>query len=313
MNSGRWSVNCDELTVLAAMSPWTNLRSFGNWSNVLSFDLNFLAWRELEPTGRPTGKECLLLQHCFDDEVRMCTMSRSLPPVHHFYGFRAYSYVAMFPWKCARIVRPSGGIRTKLLEFKKSEHLQAGAQAPAFFETRLYCSLTPPRRAMLECTNKLQIFFFCFFLLSRLSEPGRLGTELSGPASRLASAMTFSGSIPQLWYLADGGLLFIFNPSNAESRGGRMNLEGLASVRLDELTVVRRHWLFFLLFKCLRRGRGLGERWDKILRWRHSKIHCTHYDAEGRQECPQRHSKCEQEDWAHERQFQTQSAPYRTD
>ena len=36
-------------------------------------------------------------------------------------------------------------------------------------------------------------FFFCFFLLSQLSEPGRLGTALSGPASRLASAMTFSG------------------------------------------------------------------------------------------------------------------------
>ena len=27
---------------------------------------------------------------------------------------------------------------------------------------------------------------FCFFLLSQLSEPGRLGTALSGPASRLA-------------------------------------------------------------------------------------------------------------------------------
>ena len=35
-------------------------------------------------------------------------------------------------------------------------------------------------------------FFFCFILLSQLSEPGR-GTALSGPASRLASAMTFSG------------------------------------------------------------------------------------------------------------------------
>ena len=42
------------------------------------------------------------------------------------------------------------------------------------------------------CRNMLRIFF-CFFLLSQLSEPGRLGTALSGPASRLASAMTFSG------------------------------------------------------------------------------------------------------------------------
>ena len=36
--------------------------------------------------------------------------------------------------------------------------------------------------------------FFCFFLLSQLpADPGSLGTPLSGPASRLASAMTFSG------------------------------------------------------------------------------------------------------------------------
>ena len=34
--------------------------------------------------------------------------------------------------------------------------------------------------------------FVCFFSLSQLSEPGRLGTALSGPAGRRASAMTFS-------------------------------------------------------------------------------------------------------------------------
>ena len=39
--------------------------------------------------------------------------------------------------------------------------------------------------------------------------------------------------------------------------------------------VVRWHWLFFFLM--LTRRRGLGERGDKILRWRHS--NCTHYDA----------------------------------
>ena len=51
-----------------------------------------------------------------------------------------------------------------------------------------HCSLTAPRR---ELTSSG--FFFCFFLLSQLSEPGRPGTALSGPGSRLASAMTFSG------------------------------------------------------------------------------------------------------------------------
>ena len=55
------------------------------------------------------------------------------------------------------------------------------------FRQHLKCSLTAPRRA-----GTSSGFFFCFFLLSQLSEPGRLGTALSGPASRLASAMTFS-------------------------------------------------------------------------------------------------------------------------
>ena len=36
------------------------------------------------------------------------------------------------------------------------------------------------------------IIFVCFFSLSQLSEPGRLGTALSGPAGRRAGAMTFS-------------------------------------------------------------------------------------------------------------------------
>ena len=49
------------------------------------------------------------------------------------------------------------------------------------------CNLTAPGRAGTSSR------FFCFLLLSQLSEPGRLGTALSGPASRLASAMTFSG------------------------------------------------------------------------------------------------------------------------
>ena len=45
----------------------------------------------------------------------------------------------MFPGKCARIVCPTGGVRTKWLEFRKKEPLQAGAWAPAFYETQSYC------------------------------------------------------------------------------------------------------------------------------------------------------------------------------
>ena len=40
------------------------------------------------------------------------------------------------------------------------------------------------------------------------------------------------------------------------------NLERLANVRLDELTVVRRHWLFFFMLTW--RRRGLGERGEKV-------------------------------------------------
>ena len=56
-----------------------------------------------------------------------------------------------------------------------------------FRRQHLKCSLTSPRRA--GTTSG----FSLFLLLSQMSEPGRLGTALSGPASRLASAMTFSG------------------------------------------------------------------------------------------------------------------------
>ena len=56
------------------------------------------------------------------------------------------------------------------------------------FRQHLKCSLAAPRRA-----GTSSGFFSCFSLLSQLSELGRLGTALSGPASRLASAMTFSG------------------------------------------------------------------------------------------------------------------------
>ena len=55
------------------------------------------------------------------------------------------------------------------------------------FRQHLKTSLTAPRRAGTSSR------FFGFFLLSQLSEPGRLGdllTALSGPASRLATVPT---------------------------------------------------------------------------------------------------------------------------
>ena len=80
--------------------------------------------------------------------------------------------------------------------------------------------------------------FLRFFLLSQLSEPGRLGTALCGPASRLASTMTFSG--------CDTSPTVDCCHFQFVERRVKRNLEGLANVRLDELTVVRCLWLFFI-------------------------------------------------------------------
>ena len=69
--------------------------------------------------------------------------------------------------------------------------------------------------------------FFRFFLLSELHR--RLGTALSGPANRLVSTMTVSGS-----NLADRYSFSTCRPK----REGRMNWEWLANIRLNVLTVV---------------------------------------------------------------------------
>ena len=88
-----------------------------------------------------------------------------------------------------------------------------------------------------------------------------------------------------------------------------MSMEGLANVRSDKLTVVRRHWLFF---QCLR-GDGEDSERDETKFSAGVTVKFTAQTtmpAEERQpECCQRHSKCEQEDWA----AVSQSTPYRTD
>ena len=150
----------------------------------------------------------------------------------------------------------------------------------------LKCNLTAPRRAGTSSGYFFLVLFTQPGFLFTQSEPGRLGTALSGPASRLVCAMTFSGYDPRQLSTA-------VHFQSVERRVQR-NLEGLANVRLGELTVGRRHWLFFFLMLTRRRiRRGLGERGDKILHWRHS--NCTHYDAciaeETQRECSQRHSE----------------------
>ena len=165
------------------------------------------------------------------------------------------------------------------------------------FRQHLKCSLTAPRRA----GNKLRIFFLVSFALSQLSEPGRLGTALSGPASRLASAMTFSGcdTSPTV----DCCSFSICRTQSPEELGrvGERSL-GWTDCRAATLT-------FFLMLT--RRRRGLGERGDKILRWRHS--NCTHYDACRRETAWVFPETLRSASRKTERPFQAQSVSHRTD
>ena len=147
--------------------------------------------------------------------------------------------------------------------------------------------------------------FFCFFLLSQLSEPGRLGTALSGPASRLASAMTFSGcdTSPTVDCCS-----FSICRTQSPEELGRV---GERSLGCTDCRDCRAATLTFFCVMLTRRRRGLGERGDKILRWRHSS--CTHNDACRRETAwvfPETRRSANRKT---ERRFQAQSVSHHTD
>ena len=116
-------------------------------------------------------------------------------------------------------------------------------------------------------------FFFSFYSASCL-RLGDLVQRCPGQSVEMLAPWPPAGVIPRRRPTAA-------HFQSVERTVLRRSLEGLANVRLDELTVVRRHWLFFSMLT--RRGRGLRERREKILRWRHSKIHCTNYNASRRE------------------------------
>ena len=167
------------------------------------------------------------------------------------------------------------------------------------FRQHLQCSLTAPRRA------GTSFGFFCFSLLSQLSEPERLGTALSGPASRLASAMTFSGcdTSPTV----DCCSFSICRTQSPEELGrvGERSLGWTARLSCGDTD------FFFFFFLMLTRRRGLGERGDKILRWRHSI--CTHYDACRRETTWVFPETLRSASRKTEQPFQAQSVSHRTD
>ena len=151
------------------------------------------------------------------------------------------------------------------------------------------------------CRNKLRIFF-CFFLLSQLSDPGSLGTALSGPASRLASAPWPSAAvIPRQ---LSSAVHFPICRTQSPEELGRVGERSLGWTDCRAATVT-----FFLMLT--RRRRRLGERGDKILRWRHS--NCTHYDACRRETAWVFPETLRSASWKTERPFQAQSVSHRTD
>ena len=141
------------------------------------------------------------------------------------------------------------------------------------FWQHLKCSRTSTKTCRTWTSSEI---FLCFFLLSQLREPERLGTAFSWPASRLASAKTSSGYDTSLMVDRQYSLSICRTQSLEE----KYELGRVGETYLGWTDGRAQHWHFFLMLT--RKGRGLRERWDKILRCRHSEIHCTHYDARRR-------------------------------
>ena len=135
------------------------------------------------------------------------------------------------------------------------------------FRQHLKCSLTAPRRA----GTSSGFFFF--------TQPAvwARGWETWYSVFWASQSTCQRHDLQRLWYLADGRLLFIFNPSNAESRGSWKGWRTFAWMNWLSCGDTGFLFFFFSFLMLTRRRRGLGERGDKILRWRHS--NCAHYDA----------------------------------
>ena len=104
------------------------------------------------------------------------------------------------------------------------------------FRQHLKCSLT--EKLHQDVQEQAPDFFFASFYSASCLTLGVLVQRCLGQPVDLLSRH----DLQRLWYLANCRLLFIFR--YVERRVQR-NLEGLANVCLDELTVAQRHWLFF--------------------------------------------------------------------
>ena len=162
----------------------------------------------------------------------------------------------------------------------------------------LKCNLTAPRRA----GTSSRFFLFLF------TQPAVWASETWYSVVWASQSTCLRHDLQRLWYLANCRLLFIFNLSNAESRGTWKVWRTFAWL----------NWLsfgdtdfFFLMLTRRRIRRGLGERGDKILHWRHS--NCTHYDACRRDTAWVFPETLRSASRKTERPFQAQSVSHRTD
>ena len=149
------------------------------------------------------------------------------------------------------------------------------------FRQHLKCSLTEKLHQDVQ-EQAPDFFFVSFYSASCLTLGVLVQRFLGQPVDLLARH-----DLQRLWYLANCRLLFIFR--SVERRVLR-NLEGLANVCLDELTVARRHWLFF--FQCLHGEGEVSERGETKFSAGVTETAPTTMHAEERQrECSQRHSE----------------------
>ena len=107
------------------------------------------------------------------------------------------------------------------------------------FRQHLKCSLTAPRCA----GTSFGSFLFLF------TQPAVWAWKTWYSVVWASQSTCKRHALQRLWYLADRPpVLFIFNLSNAESRGTWKGWRTFAWIRMNCQSVVRRHWLFFFFF-----------------------------------------------------------------
>ena len=217
---------------------------------------------------------------------------------------------------CHKSCRCHAGLsRTRIVSRSHRWHSHSQTKSKARDEPNIQ-NVPTTSKMWLDCTktcrNKLRIFFGSFYSASCLS----LGDFSVVWASQSTCKRH---DLQRLWYLADGWLLFIFNLSNAESRGTWKGWRTFAWIRMNChacQAVVRRHWLqvffFFFFFLCLRGGEDSERGETKFSAGVTVTAPTTMHAEERQQSVPRDVQKCEQEDWAAVSGSE-RIAPYRLD